>query len=356
MKNRIQELVKELPQGVDSVLITSPCNRYYFTGMHSTAGTILVTREKSYFIIDFRYIELARRTVTSCEVILQDDLSKQLAELMERHGVKTAAVETSYLSLGEYSRFVKALPSVEILSGGEVDKAILRLRSAKDSGELACIKAAQKITEEGFLHILNYIRPGLTERQVAIELEHVMLLRGAEKLSFDTICVSGVNSSLPHGVPGEKSICAGDFVTLDFGVMVEGYCSDMTRTIAVGHATDEMLQVYDTVLRAQLAAIDAVKVGARCADVDAAARDLIYGAGYEGCFGHGTGHSVGLEIHEDPRFAPKSDAVCVPGMVMTVEPGIYLEGKFGCRIEDMVYIGEDKVEDLTHSPKELIIL
>ena len=356
MKDRIRELVKVLPEGVDAVLVTSPCNRYYFTGMRSTAGTLLITREASYFIIDFRYIEAARKTVSGCQVILQDELYIQLTELMKRHGVKTAAVETSYLSLGQYSRLCKELPSVEILSGEEVDRAILRLRSAKDADELASIKAAQAIAEEGFLHILNYIRPGLTERQVALELEHTMLMRGAEKLSFDTICVSGVNSSMPHGVPGEKAICAGDFVTLDFGVQVNGYCSDMTRTIAVGHVTDEMRKVYDTVLQAQLAALAAVKEGVRCMDVDSAARDLIYSAGYEGCFGHGTGHSVGLEIHENPRFAPKWEDACIPGMVMTVEPGIYLEGKFGCRIEDMVFVGEGYVENLTHSPKELIIL
>ena len=183
-----------------------------------------------------------------------------------------------------------------------------------------------------------------------------MLLRGGEKLAFDTICVSGVNSSLPHGVPGDKIIEAGDFVTLDFGVTVAGYCSDMTRTVAVGHATDEMVTVYNTVLQAQLAALDTVKVGVKCRDVDAAARKIIDDAGYKGCFGHGTGHSVGLEIHEDPRFSQKTEDVCRSGLIMTVEPGIYLAGKFGCRIEDMIFIGNSKVENLTNSPKELIIL
>ncbi len=356
MKDRIQELVRRLPQGIDAVLVTSSCNRYYFTGMRSSAGTLLITREKSYFIIDFRYIELAKRVVRNCEVILQDDLNRQLEELMKRHGIRNAAVETSYLTMGGYNAFVRDLPGVEILPGEEADKAILALRAAKDQEELANIRAAQKIAEEGFLHILNYIRPGLTERQVAIELEHEMLIRGAEGLSFSTICVSGVNSSLPHGVPGEKAICAGDFVTMDFGVKINGYCSDMTRTIAVGHVTDEMARVYDTVLSAQLAALDIVRAGVPCVEVDAAARNLIDAAGYKGCFGHGLGHSLGLEIHEDPRFAPKSQAVCIPGMVMTVEPGVYLEGKFGCRIEDMVYIGETEVENLTHSPKELIVL
>ncbi|MEA5011637.1 MAG: Xaa-Pro peptidase family protein [Angelakisella sp.] len=356
MKNRIAGLIERLPEDVDAVLITSSINRFYFTGMHSSAGTILVTKDAGYFIVDFRYIELAKNSIKNCEVILQDDLNAQLRDLLKKHDAKKVAVETAAISVYEYNVFVRNLEGFQLLSDDRISKIIEELRCHKDEAELACIKAAQRITDDGFQHILNFIKPGVTERRIALELENSMKLRGADDLSFDIICVSGIKSSMPHGVPGDKRIAAGDFVTLDFGVMVGGYCSDMTRTVAVGHATEEMQKVYDTVLCAQLAALNAIKVGVSCFDIDKAARDIIYGAGYEGCFGHGTGHSLGLEIHEDPRFSTLSKAVCQPGMVMTVEPGIYLEGQFGCRVEDMVFIGQTSTENLTHSPKDLIIL
>ncbi len=356
MSGRIENLRKVMPRDVDAVIIVSAQNRYYFTGMRSSAGTLLVTRDASYFIIDFRYIELARRTVQDSEVILQDKLETQLRELARRHGVKTVAVETTYMTVGEKARIAGWLPDVDVLESSQVDSAILGLRARKDQKELELIQAAQKITDDCFTHIQSFIKVGRTEREVSLEMLRYMMEQGAEKLAFETICVSGVNSSLPHGVPSDKPIAAGEFLTMDFGAMVGGYCSDMTRTVAVGHVTDEMDRLYHTVLDAQLKAIAAIKAGEVFSKIDAVARDLIYGAGYEGCFGHGLGHSVGLDIHEEPRFSPVCGEHCQPGMIITVEPGIYLEGKFGCRIEDMVYITEDSVLDLTHSPKELIIL
>ncbi|MCI8652368.1 MAG: aminopeptidase P family protein [Angelakisella sp.] len=356
MNQRIQNLIAKLPEGVDGALITSTVNRYYLSGMHSTAGNLLVTRDGAYALFDFRYIEAARKTVKNCEVVLMEKVEDQLGELIKKHNLHRLALETSYQTIGEMNRFRKMFPEVEFLTDDQVDSAILELRRIKDRQELDSIRAAQKITDEAFTQILDFITPGKTEQQVATQLEYFMKLGGAECTSFSTICVAGPNSSMPHGVPGTRPVQAGDFLTMDFGCMVNGYCSDMTRTVAVGQPTEEMKKVYHLVLDAQLAALGKIAPGVPCAEVDAAARNLIYGAGYEGCFGHGTGHSLGLEIHEDPRFSTVSKASCEAGIVMSVEPGIYLSGRFGCRIEDIVVVTENGCEDLTHSPKELIIL
>ena len=236
------------------------------------------------------------------------------------------------------------------------DKALRDMRSVKNEDEINAIKAAQKMTDDTFTYIIERISAGRTERDVMLDMEFYMRRMGSEGVSFDFIVVSGKNSSLPHGVPTDKKIENGDFLTMDFGAIVNGYHSDMTRTVAVGNISEEQRRVYDTVLKAQLAAIDAVKPGVVCRDIDKIARDIIYGAGYEGCFGHGLGHSVGVEIHEKPLFNTRCDTVLKEGTVMTVEPGIYLENKFGVRIEDMVVAVKDGCKILTNSRKDLIIL
>ena len=355
--DRIQALVEKLPQEVDGALITSTVNRHYFTGLRSSAGVLLVTRKGCSALLDFRYIEVARRTIQSCEVILQEKLEEQLPQLVKKYGVRRLALETTYQTIGEMNRFQKLLPEVELLTGEEVDKTILQLRRVKDEEEIGHIRDAQAITDKSFSEMLNVIKAGMTERQVAAELEYRLKKNGADGLAFATIAVAGPNSSMPHGVPGDRPLQAGDFLTLDFGAASAGYCSDMTRTVDIGHVTEEMEKVYNLVLEAQLASIAKIAPGVPCVEVDAAARDLIYGAGYEGCFGHGTGHSLGLQIHEDPRFSTTAgEAVCQPGIVMSVEPGVYLSGRFGCRIEDIVLITPEGCQDLTHSPKELLIL
>ncbi len=355
--DRIQALVEKLPQEVDGALITSTVNRHYFTGLRSSAGVLLVTRKGCSALLDFRYIEVARRTIQSCEVILQEKLEEQLPQLVKKYGVRRLALETTYQTIGEMNRFQKLLPEVELLTGEEVDKTILQLRRVKDEEEIGHIRDAQAITDKSFSEMLDVIKAGMTERQVAAELEYRLKKNGADGLAFATIAVAGPNSSMPHGVPGDRPLQAGDFLTLDFGAASAGDCSDMTRTVAIGHVTEEMEKVYNLVLEAQLASIAKIAPGVPCVEVDAAARDLIYGAGYEGCFGHGTGHSLGLQIHEDPRFSTTAgEAVCQPGIVMSVEPGVYLSGRFGCRIEDIVLITPEGCQDLTHSPKELLIL
>ena len=356
--NRIEKLSKALPEGADAALITSDVNRRYFTGLGSSAGTLLAFRDAAYFIIDFRYIEVAKATVTGARVMLQEKLTEQLDTLLKKHGAQTVAIETDYLTVGALEQYRQKLPGYEFLTESTLNDAILSMRSVKEPQELECIQKAQAITDAAFLDILDFIQPGKTEKEIAAYLEYCMRRRGADGLAFETIAAGGPNSAKPHAVPGDRPLQTGDFFTLDYGASWGGYCSDMTRTVAVGEPTEEMRRVYQTVLDAQCLGIRTAQVGVSCRAVDEAARELIYKAGYEGCFGHSLGHSVGLEIHEMPGFSPSIDpqTLCREGMVITVEPGVYLEGRFGVRIEDMVWFAPDGTKDLTNSPKELIIL
>ena len=356
--NRIEKLMKALPEGADAALITSEVNRRYFTGLGASDGTLVTFRDAAYFIIDFRYIEIAKATVTGAEVILQDKLYEQIGALLKKHGAKTVAIETGYVTVGALEVYRKRLPEYDFSTDAALNDKILEMRSLKDEYEIAAIRKAQGITDAAFREILDFIKPGKTEKEIAAYLEYCMRRLGADGLAFETIAAGGPNSAKPHAVPGDRPLQQGDFFTMDYGALWDGYCSDMTRTIAIGEPTDEMRKVYDTVLAAQLLGIEKAVEGASCRAVDAAARDLIYNAGYEGCFGHSLGHSVGIEIHETPGFTPAADPgiTCRQGMVITVEPGVYLEGRFGVRIEDMVWIAPDGTKDLTNSPKELIIL
>lgn len=356
MNNRIEKFLRQAEKqpGFEGALIIDGKNRFYLFGMRSSAGTAVIFKDAAYFIIDFRYIELAQKTVKNATVILQDNLYKQINELCAKHGVKNLWVENS-MSVGTFNALSAKLEA-KLEANGQLTKIVEDLRAIKDAGELEIIKVAQQITEAGFDYICTQLAPGKKERDMALELETFMKKNGADGLSFDTILVSGENSSLPHGVPGEKLIEKGDFVTMDYAAAYGGYCTDMTRTVAIGYATDEMKKVYDIVLKSQLMAIDAIKAGAVCSDIDKIARDYIYSNGYEGCFGHGLGHSYGLEIHESPRLSPSDSSVLQEGVLMTVEPGIYLPDKFGVRIEDTVFVTKDGCVNLTHSPKELIIL
>ena len=356
--NRIKKLSMALPEGADAAMITSDVNRRYFTGLGSSAGTLLAFRDAAYFIIDFRYIEVAKATVTGARVMLQEKLTEQLDTLLKKHGAQTVAIETDYLTVGTLEQYRQKLSGYEFLTESTLNDAILSMRSVKEPQELECIQKAQAITDAAFLDILDFIQPGKTEKEIAAYLEYCMRRRGADGLAFETIAAGGPNSAKPHAVPGDRPLQTGDFFTLDYGASWGGYCSDMTRTVAVGEPTEEMRRVYQTVLDAQCLGIRTAQVGVSCRAVDEAARELIYKAGYEGCFGHSLGHSVGLEIHEMPGFSPSIDpqTLCREGMVITVEPGVYLEGRFGVRIEDMVWFAPDGTKDLTNSPKELIIL
>lgn len=352
---RIEKLFNNLPMDVDSVLITSDVNRRYFSGMKSSAGAIIAFREKAYLIIDFRYIEKARNTVKSLEVTEQENLLCNISELMQKHGASNIAIESKTMTVSELDYFKSNLPEFEFIDNDMLSNEIEHLRAVKDDFEIECIKKAQAIAETAFNKIIEFIRPGITERQIALELDRIMLEEGAESISFDTIVLSGKNTSMPHGTPSDKKICSGEFVLMDFGAVYNGYHSDMTRTICVGEPSDEMKKIYNIVLKAQLAAIDYAKAGITGSMLDACARDIISDEGYGDFFGHALGHSVGLEIHEFPIASPHSKAILKKNNIITIEPGIYIAGKFGVRIEDFVILNENSCENLTKSAKNIII-
>ena len=349
---KLQQLLKE----TEAFLITSTSNRFYLTGFNSSAGTVLITKSKAVFFIDFRYFEKASHTVNSCEVILYDKGDKGIYEFCKQEKIKTIFVETSSISLDNHKHYCDLFENINISTDNILDANLNKMRAVKTKQELEYIKQAQSLTDQTFDYILPRISVGKTERQIMLDMEFFMRSLGAEGISFDFIVVSGKNSSLPHGVPTDKKIQKGDFITMDFGAVVNGYCSDMTRTVAVGNITDQQRLVYDTTLKAQLTAIKSIKAGAVCGDIEKVARDIIYNAGFKGCFGHALGHSVGIDVHEAPNLSPNNNAALQIGNVVTVEPGIYLENKFGVRIEDMVYVTEDGCLNLTKSSKELIIL
>lgn len=335
-------------------LIISPENRRYLTSFPSSAGYLLITENEAVFLIDSRYIEAAKKAVSGCETVLLTDFSKQLAEYIEKLSVKTLLLEGESLS-------VSKAESIKKICGCEcdfvkADKAISALRRIKNEDEKQKILAAQAIAEEAFENILGFIKEGVTEQEIALNLDFFMLRNGAEDISFQTIAVSGKNSSMPHGVPSDKKVEKGDFITMDFGAVYDGYHSDMTRTVAVGEVSSKQAEIYETVLRAQKNSLDILKAGITCKAADAAARDVIKNAGYGEFFGHGTGHGVGIEIHEAPTLNPRSEEILRIGDIVTVEPGIYLPDEFGVRIEDMAFITENGCENLTKSPKNLIIL
>ncbi len=358
MNTAIERLMSMLPAELDCALICSDINRRYFTGMRSSAGTLLCFREGAYLIIDFRYIEKARAVVKGCEVILRDNLYSQIKELLVRHGAKTVACEAMELTLSRFDQLRENLEGAAELDGtGTLSKAIYACRTVKTAEEADKIRQAQAIAEEAFRHILGFVRAGISERDVQLELDFKMLRLGAEELSFPTIALTGAATSMPHGVPSaERIIKKGDFVLMDYGAVVDGYHSDMTRTVAVGEPSDEMKRVYDIVLTAQEKALSEVRSGMTGQQLDSIAREHIEKAGYGEHFGHSLGHGVGLEIHEYPNASPLSSNILRPGNVVTVEPGIYLPGKFGVRIEDFVLVTENGCENLTHSPKNMIIL
>lgn len=355
IRQRVETVQKELPADA-ALLLTGEANRFYFTGYPATDGFVVITREKAVLLTDFRYIEKAKATVTACEVQLSAKGWQDVAAFCAAQGVRTLYVETETLSIRDLGKLREAMGDIAVSEDDRFDRTVAEMRSVKAPEEIDRICAAQKMTDETFAYILDRIEPGRTEREIMLDMEFYMRRLGSEGVSFDFIVVSGKNSSLPHGVPTDKAVEKGDFVTMDFGAVVDGYRSDMTRTVAVGHADAAQKRVYDTVLKAQLAAIDAVRPGAVCRDIDRIARDIINAAGFEGCFGHGLGHSVGIEIHESPCFNTRCETVLRPGTVMTVEPGIYLENRYGVRIEDMVVTTADGCRDLTESPKDLIIL
>lgn len=352
---KYERLMAALPENIDAALITEDVNRRYMTGMKSSAGTVLVTREKAYLIIDFRYIEKAKKTVHDAEVIMQGKLYEQINELLAKHGAKNVAIESESVTVAQLNAMRKRL-NVEIDDSEALSEAIDSLRIVKTQDEIDKIIKAQRIAELAFEDVLNFIKPGVTEKEVGLHLDYFMLSHGAEALSFDTIAVSGPNTSLCHGVPTDRPVQAGEFVLMDYGATYDGYHSDMTRTVCVGQPTEKMEKIYSIVLDAQLKAIAAIKEGVSGADIDKIARDVITEAGYGEAFGHSLGHGVGMNIHETPNASPSSKHIFKQNMIVTVEPGIYLPDEFGVRIEDFVIIKENSCENMTLAKKNLICL
>ena len=354
--NRFEKLFNILGNDTESLLITSDINRRYFSGMKSSAGYILAFPEKAYLLIDFRYIEKARKTVKDCEVILLKSLKKQCRELLDKHNAKSISIESDNVTISDLQELNKYFEGYEIDITPKLSNAITQLRSVKTPEEIEKITKAQRIAEKAFENVLNFIKPGKTEKEIALELDFYMLRNGAEALSFDTIALTGKNTSLPHGVPSDTLVKSGDFVLMDYGAVFDGYHSDMTRTICIGTPTDEMKEVYETVLRAQSKALDFVKSGITGKELDEVARNEIFFAGYGDNFGHGLGHGVGMEIHEYPNAAPAFDKIIEENTVITVEPGIYLPDKFGVRIEDFVVVKQNFCENITKCAKNLICI
>ncbi len=338
----------------EAFLITSEENMRYLTGFPHSEGRVFITENEAIFFVDSRYIEAVTKSVSSCEIVLMTSFHEQLCEYIKKLGTETVFTEAEGISVADFSALCKKIPCE--IKAEKTDELLTSLRRKKNEFEKNKILEAQAIAEKAFDHILGFIKEGVTEREIALELDFFMLKNGAECISFDTIAVSGKNTSLPHGVPSNKKIAKGDFITLDYGAVVDGYHSDMTRTLAVGEISSKQIEVYETVLSAQEKSLEVLKSGISGFDADKAARDIIENAGYGKYFGHGTGHGVGLQIHESPRLSPKSKHILEVGDVVTVEPGIYLPDEFGVRIEDMAFITENGLENLTKSSKSLIIL
>ena len=336
------------------LLLTSRYSRHYGAEFDIAEGVAVVTKKGCRYFTDSRYIESAQNGIQGFEVldVAGHGYVKRLNDAIADFGVEELGFEENYLTVAEYLDYEKNLNAALVPMNAKING----FRGVKEEYELERMVKAQEITDKAFTEVLTKIKVGMTEKELAAELIYCLLKNGGEGLSFDPIVVSGPNTSLPHGVPGERKLQEGDFITMDFGVLYKGYCSDMTRTVALGYATEEMEKVYYTVLEAQKAGIAATKAGVAGQDIDAAARKVISDAGYGDYFGHGYGHSLGLEIHENPSPNARNAEPMPANSVCSAEPGIYLPGKFGVRIEDVVIITEDGCVDITHSPKNLIIV
>lgn len=353
--DRLDVLRKQLQEaGREALLVTNPINIAYLSGFTGTAGNLLITESQAYLLTDFRYVEQAQQQVPAFETIdTKNKTWQRVAGFLADSNCKTLTVEADHLTVHTYEEIVTGLADFKVEGAGS---PVTPIRAVKTAAEIAAIEKAQKLTDAAFSQILEYIKPGVRERDIALELEFLMRKGGASGLSFTMIVGSGSRSALPHGVASEKTLAVGDAVVLDFGCIVDGYCSDMTRTVFVGQASDKQREVYKIVLAAQEAALAKLRAGLSGKEGDAFAREVITAAGYGEHFGHGLGHGVGREIHEAPRLAMTYEGLLEPGMVVTVEPGIYLPGEFGVRIEDMAVIEEKGIRNLTASSKELYCL
>ena len=352
VKGRIERLRALLTEKVvDAVLVTKEENVHYFSGFRGDSTALLVTHERLLLVTDSRYTEQASAEAALYEIVEQrDGLYRKVAELAVEAGVVALGYEGAALVCDQYEKLKEMLGEISF----DTSLALDALRQVKDADEIALIRRACAIADEGFAHIIRYIQPGMTELEVAAELEHYMRTLGSERPAFQTIIASGVRGSLPHGVASDKVIARGELVTMDFGAVCAGYHSDITRTICVGRADARQREIYDAVLSAQMRALAALRPGVTGIEVDRIARDSLAEKNFEQYFGHGLGHSLGLEIHEEPRLSKAGKHIMQPNMLITDEPGVYIPGWGGIRIEDTVLITADGSEPLTRAPKEFI--
>jgi len=350
---RVQEILRKL--NIDAILISNGNNMRYVSGFTGATGYVYISHSRHAIVTDFRYTIQAETEAEGYEVITigNPGYPETLNEILAADKVSRLGFESKDLLYADYEDLKENLRVDELVP---VANEITAMRRIKTPRELEYIKQAEAIGDKVFTEILDFIKPGMTELEVAARIEYLLKVYGGQGLSFPAIVASGINSSMPHAVPSYKKIEKGDFVTMDFGCVYEGYCSDMTRTIVIGKASDEQKKIYNLVLKAQLAALDFIKAGYKGNEIDKVARDIIYGAGYEGCFGHGLGHSVGLHVHENPRLSMIEEDIIEAGMTETVEPGIYIKGFGGVRIEDLVVVTEDGHINFTKSEKKLIEL
>lgn len=351
---RIEKIAASLSAG-EGALITSDISITYLTGFQHSEGFVFITKENSYFLIDFRYAEDAQKKVNHIDIVMFNNAFDSINELLLKHNIERVVIEDAAVTLSAYNSFKDKLKA-EIVNSSALSKLIGDLRIVKSAEEIEKLRIAQKIAEKAYLEVLNFVKPGITEKEIAARLEFLMKMNGAQRVAFDLITVTGKKTSLPHGVPGDVAVKSGDFVTFDIGAVYDGYHSDMTRTIAVGSVSDEQREIYDIVLKAHLAGLDAVCAGVSGFDVDNVSRSIITEAGYGEYFGHSTGHGVGLEIHESPYASMRSTDILKENMTLTVEPGIYLPDKFGVRIEDTVLVTKEGFETFASIPKDLLIL
>lgn len=356
MESKKEKLTAVMEQKkIDAIIVSDEYNIRHISRFRGE-GYLYLTKKRSAILTDSRYTTQAKEEAKEFEVFEINNTcgyEQMLKQLMEEDGVEKVGFEDQHIGYAAYERWTKQIPGKLWVELGE---SLNDLRVIKETWELACLEKAEAIGDAAFSHILNVIKPGMTELEIAAELEYFMKRNGASGTSFDTIIASGLHSAMPHAIPSEKKVEEGDFVTMDFGCKYDGYCSDMTRTIVVGKASDKQKEIYSVVLEAQLAALDALKPGVAGWEVDKVARDIIQKAGYGAYFGHGLGHSVGLFIHEEPRLSPKGMTIMQENMIETVEPGIYVPGFGGVRIEDMVVVTANGHKNFAHSKKELIEL
>lgn len=350
----IQDYLTEI--GLDALIISKPTNRRYLSGFTGTNGLLLITPQDSILVTDFRYTEQANSQAQGFTVIQQGrSLYVTLSEIMESNNIKRVGLEKEIVTLLEYEDYQDKLPGITFVP---LQDPCVKIRAIKGDTEIVALKKAVEIADKAFIHILDFISPGQNEKEIATELAFFMDRLGAEGTAFETIVASGERSSLPHGVASSKTVCKNDLVTIDFGAVYQGYHSDMTRTLMMGSNQPQQERIYNIVLKAQEAAIREIQPGIKACEADAIARSIIEEEGFGENFGHGLGHGVGLDIHEGPRLAPQDQTILEPGMVVSVEPGIYIPGWGGVRIEDLVVITPRGCEVLTKSPKgfrEMII-